>query len=58
MPAPCGGADDRKLLAWRSCAGWEALVRGGAVDELLLPAPSQVASSLWTTAACSGRTSP
>jgi len=29
-------------------AAWEALVRGGVVDELLLPAPSDVASSLWT----------
>ena len=28
-------------------AGWEALVRGGVVDELLLPAPSQVAAALW-----------
>ena len=28
-------------------AGWEALVRGGVVDELLLPAPTQVAASLW-----------
>jgi len=28
-------------------AGWEALVRAGGVDELLLPAPTQVAESLW-----------
>ena len=28
-------------------AMWEALVRGGGVNELLLPAPSQVAASLW-----------
>src|ERR671927_274585 len=28
--------------------GWEALVRAGAVDPLLLPAPSQVVSALWT----------
>jgi ABC-type nitrate/sulfonate/bicarbonate transport system permease component len=28
--------------------GWEALVQAGAVDALLLPAPSQVATSLWT----------
>lgn len=28
--------------------GWELLVRAGGVDELLLPAPSQVADSLWT----------
>jgi putative hydroxymethylpyrimidine transport system permease protein len=27
--------------------GWELLVRAGGVDELLLPAPSQVAESLW-----------
>ncbi len=29
-------------------AGWEALVRGGGVDELVLPAPTQIARSLWT----------
>ena len=29
-------------------AGWEALVRLGAVDELILPAPTQVLDSLWT----------
>ena len=28
-------------------AGWEALVQGGVVDSLLLPAPTQVAASLW-----------
>jgi putative hydroxymethylpyrimidine transport system permease protein len=27
--------------------GWELLVRGGAVDELLLPAPTQVVQALW-----------
>jgi ABC-type nitrate/sulfonate/bicarbonate transport system permease component len=27
--------------------GWEALVRGGVVDALLLPAPTDVASALW-----------
>ena len=27
--------------------GWELLVRAGAVDALLLPAPTQVAQSLW-----------
>jgi putative hydroxymethylpyrimidine transport system permease protein len=27
--------------------GWEAVVRAGAVDELILPAPSAVATSLW-----------
>ena len=29
-------------------AGWEALVRLDAVDELLLPAPTQVLEALWT----------
>jgi putative hydroxymethylpyrimidine transport system permease protein len=29
-------------------AGWEALVRLGGVDELILPAPTQVIDSLWT----------
>ena len=28
-------------------AGWEALVRAGAVDELLLPAPTGIAQALW-----------
>jgi putative hydroxymethylpyrimidine transport system permease protein len=28
-------------------AGWEALVQGGVVDSLLLPAPTEVASALW-----------
>ena len=28
-------------------AGWELLVRAGGVDELLLPAPSSVAETLW-----------
>jgi NitT/TauT family transport system permease protein/putative hydroxymethylpyrimidine transport system permease protein len=35
------------LLVLVALGGWEALVRGGAVDALLLPAPSQVAQSLW-----------
>ncbi len=35
------------LVALAVLAGWEAIVRGGAVDELLLPAPSHVARSLW-----------
>jgi ABC-type nitrate/sulfonate/bicarbonate transport system permease component len=35
------------LLVIVGLAGWEALVRGGVVDELLLPAPTQVASALW-----------
>ena len=29
-------------------AGWEAIVRLGVVDELVLPAPTQVLDSLWT----------
>jgi putative hydroxymethylpyrimidine transport system permease protein len=29
-------------------AGWEAVVRLGVVDELLLPAPTQVLDALWT----------
>jgi NitT/TauT family transport system permease protein/putative hydroxymethylpyrimidine transport system permease protein len=29
-------------------AGWEAIVRLGVVDELLLPAPTQVLEALWT----------
>jgi putative hydroxymethylpyrimidine transport system permease protein len=29
-------------------AGWEALVRAGAVDALLLPAPTDIAQALWT----------
>ena len=29
-------------------AGWEALVRGGVVDALLLPAPTDIAEALWT----------
>jgi putative hydroxymethylpyrimidine transport system permease protein len=28
-------------------AAWEALVQGGVVDSLLLPAPTEVASALW-----------
>lgn len=28
-------------------AGWEALVQAGVVDSLLLPAPTEVAASLW-----------
>lgn len=35
------------VLVVAGLAGWEALVRGGVVDELLLPAPSQVAAALW-----------
>jgi putative hydroxymethylpyrimidine transport system permease protein len=36
------------LLVIVVLAGWEALVRGGAIDALLLPAPSDIAQSLWT----------
>ena len=35
------------LIVLAGLAGWEALVRAGAVDALLLPAPSEVASALW-----------
>ncbi len=28
-------------------AGWEAIVRAGLVEELILPAPTQVAAALW-----------
>jgi putative hydroxymethylpyrimidine transport system permease protein len=36
------------LIVLAGLAGWEALVRLGAVDELILPAPTQVLDSLWT----------
>jgi ABC-type nitrate/sulfonate/bicarbonate transport system permease component len=36
------------LIVLAGLAGWEAIVRLGLVDELILPAPSQVAESLWT----------
>src|SRR5215211_6415481 len=36
------------LLVLAALAGWEALVRAGVVDELLLPAPTDIAQSLWT----------
>jgi putative hydroxymethylpyrimidine transport system permease protein len=35
------------LIVVVGLAGWEAIVRLGAVDELLLPAPTQVATALW-----------
>ncbi len=35
------------VIVLAGLAGWEALVRGGVVDELLLPAPTEVASALW-----------
>jgi putative hydroxymethylpyrimidine transport system permease protein len=36
------------LIVLVALAGWEAIVRFGVVDELLLPAPTQVLDSLWT----------
>jgi putative hydroxymethylpyrimidine transport system permease protein len=36
------------LIVLVGLAGWEALVRLGGVDELILPAPTQVLDSLWT----------
>jgi NitT/TauT family transport system permease protein/putative hydroxymethylpyrimidine transport system permease protein len=36
------------LIVLAGLAGWEAIVRLGWVDELILPAPTQVADSLWT----------
>ena len=36
------------LLVLLALAGWEAIVRAGIVDELLLPAPTHVAEALWT----------
>jgi putative hydroxymethylpyrimidine transport system permease protein len=36
------------LIVIAGLAGWEALVQGGVVDSLLLPAPTEIASSLWT----------
>ena len=35
------------LVILAGVAGWEALVRLGGVDELLLPAPTQVLAALW-----------
>jgi NitT/TauT family transport system permease protein/putative hydroxymethylpyrimidine transport system permease protein len=35
------------LLVLAALAGWEAIVRAGAVDPLLLPAPTAVAQALW-----------
>ena len=37
-----------RLLVIAALAGWEAIVRAGLVDELLLPAPTDVAQALWT----------
>jgi putative hydroxymethylpyrimidine transport system permease protein len=36
------------LIVLVALGGWEAIVRLGAVDELILPAPTQVLDSLWT----------
>ena len=36
------------VLVLLALAGWEAIVRAGIVDELLLPAPTGVAEALWT----------
>lgn len=36
------------LIVLALLAGWEALVRLGGIDELLLPAPTQVLEALWT----------
>jgi len=35
------------LIVVAGLVGWEALVRAGVVDELLLPAPTDIASALW-----------
>ena len=35
------------LLVLVGLAGWEAVVRGGLVDDLILPAPTQIATALW-----------
>jgi NitT/TauT family transport system permease protein/putative hydroxymethylpyrimidine transport system permease protein len=35
------------LLVLAALAGWEAIVRAGLVDPLLLPAPTAVAEALW-----------
>jgi putative hydroxymethylpyrimidine transport system permease protein len=36
------------LIVLAGLAGWEAIVRLGVVDDLLLPAPTQVLDALWT----------
>jgi NitT/TauT family transport system permease protein/putative hydroxymethylpyrimidine transport system permease protein len=36
------------LIVLAGLAAWEAIVRLGLVDDLLLPAPAQVAESLWS----------
>ena len=42
------------LIALAVLGAWEAVVRAGAVDELLLPAPTQVAEALWSDRALLG----
>jgi putative hydroxymethylpyrimidine transport system permease protein len=36
------------LLLLAALGAWEAIVRAGAVDELILPAPTQVLDALWS----------
>jgi NitT/TauT family transport system permease protein/putative hydroxymethylpyrimidine transport system permease protein len=36
------------LIVLAALAAWEAVVRAGAVDALILPAPTQVVEALWT----------
>ena len=36
------------LIVLVGLGAWEAIVRAGLVDELILPAPTQVLDSLWT----------
>ena len=36
------------LIVLAALAGWEAIVRLGVVDELLLPAPTQILEALWS----------
>ena len=43
-----GGRMSALIIVLIGLAGWEALVRLGGVDELILPAPTQVLDSLWT----------
>ncbi len=35
------------LIVLALLGGWEAYARGGSVDDLILPAPSEVATALW-----------
>ena len=36
------------LIVLAGLGAWEAIVRLGLVDELILPAPTQVLEALWT----------